>query len=321
MDARLFGIIKTKSPLSHISEAISTNSYLVQDPILQDDGTLEEVFCYSGNALRGQMRDCCSRFMLKHMDRKLGLDSFHLMFSGGKIGGDQVVDIQAAKILRQNIPVICIFGGGIGNQIIAGKMKFQNIYPVCKEAIPILPRELCEKAIVRSYVDMTHEKSFTRMDDAKNDLNGDYISKKQEKPNEPDEKKKKEVSDQMRMTSELIAAGVELYSVIDLVGVTEIEIGALLSGFYEFAIAPYIGGQSNKGHGYVDLNYAFISDGKLDSNFISILDGKLNLSNEALGYVSKYTAILDRTKTEFIADESIIDKGKIEKVMTEFWGS
>jgi len=320
MDARLFGIIKTKSPLSHISEAISTNSYLAQDPILQDDGTIEEVFCYSGNALRGQMRDCCSRFMLKYMVRKLGLDSFHLMFSGGKIGGDQVVDIQAAKILRQNIPVIGILGGGIGNQIIAGKIKFQCIYPICKEAIPVLPRELYEKAMLRTYVNMTYEKSFTRMDDAKSDLNSDYITEKHEKPNEPGEKKKN-VSDQMRMTSELVVAGVELYSVIDLVGVTEIEIGALLSGFYDFVVAPYIGGQSNKGHGYVDLNYAFISNSKLDANFISIRDGKLNLSNEALGYVSKYTAILDRSKTEFITDESIIDKSKIEKVMSNFWGA
>ena len=44
---RIYGCFKTKSPLSHISESISTNSYLVQDPILQPDGEIEEDMMYN----------------------------------------------------------------------------------------------------------------------------------------------------------------------------------------------------------------------------------------------------------------------------------
>ena len=54
------------------------------------------------------------------------------------------------------------------------------------------------------------------------------------------------------MTSELLIAGVTLAHEIDLVSVDDIELGAFVSALVQFAQVPYIGGQSNKGHGRVD---------------------------------------------------------------------
>ena len=244
---RISAKFTTKSPLSHISDAISTNSYLVQEPILQENDEIEEVFCYNGNAWRGQLRDLCAINLLNTLDKQISLDAFHLLFTGGKIGGEQSINIEQAKALRKAITMISLFGGGVGNQILAGKMKVGNSYPVCKQAIPVLPQKYHHHAQKINYSDLTFEKSFTRFDDSKNPEKQEYI-------NQPIiDKKKKEATTQMRTTSELLVAGAELVHEIHLVGATEAELGLLVEALLTFAKAPYIGGQSNKGHGRVHL--------------------------------------------------------------------
>lgn len=250
---RIFGQFKTKSPLSHISEAISTTSYLVQDPILQPNGEIEEVFCYNGNAWRGQLRDLAAKYLLQKLNITVNLDGFHLLFSGGKIGGDQSIDIEQARAMRKAIPMFSLFGGGVGNQIIPGKLKVGSSYPVCVEAMPALADSWQDVAQHVSYRDMTMEKSFTRMDDSKDPNLLPVLNHEAVALIEGDGKKKKdEVSTQMRMTSELIVPGVVLAHEIDLVEVSEVELGAFVSSLWLFAQTPYIGGQSNRGHGRVD---------------------------------------------------------------------
>ena len=250
---RIYGCFKTKSPLSHISESISTNSYLVQDPILQPDGEIEEVFAYNGNAWRGQLRDLSATYLLEKLGMKVDLDAFHLLFSGGKIGGDQSIDIAKAKLMRKVVPHISIFGGGIGTQIMQGKLKVGSSYPLCVEALPVLHSQYYQQAKNISYADLTTEKSFTRFDDSKNFDLHDKVSLIDQPLLETKSKKKDgDVSTQMRMTSELLIAGVTLAHEIDLVSVDDIELGAFVSALVQFAQVPYIGGQSNKGHGRVD---------------------------------------------------------------------
>ena len=250
---RIYGCFKTKSPLSHISESISTNSYLVQDPILQPDGEIEEVFAYNGNAWRGQLRDLSATYLLEKLGMKVDLDAFHLLFSGGKIGGDQSIDIAKAKLMRKVVPHISIFGGGIGTQIMQGKLKVGSSYPLCVEALPVLHSQYYQQAKNISYADLTTEKSFTRFDDSKNFDLHDKVSLIDQPLLETKTKKRDgDVSTQMRMTSELLIAGVTLAHEIDLVNVDDIELGAFVSALVQFAQVPYIGGQSNKGHGRVD---------------------------------------------------------------------
>lgn len=257
---RIYGRFITKSPLSHISEAISTNSYLSQDPILQLDGSIEEVFAYSGNAWRGQLRDLCASYLLEKLNMQVPLDTFHLLFSGGKIGGDQSIDIEKAKLMRKVVPMISLFGGGIGTQIMQGKLKIGSSYPLCVEALPVLHEKYHEKAAKISYADLTMEKSFTRFDDSKNfDMHEKVSIDEQHLLETKSKKKDSEVSTQMRMTSELLVAGVELSHEIDLVSVSEVELGAFISALTEFAQVPYIGGQSNKGHGRVDYHAEIVN--------------------------------------------------------------
>ena len=144
---KLMGTFITRSPLSHIGETISTGSYLVQEPILQPDGSIEEVFCYSGNAWRGQLRDLSATYMLTQLKTTVPLEAFHLLYSGGRIGGEQKVDIGAARAMRSAIPHVSLFGGGVGNQILPGKLRVSNAYPICAEAMPALPESVHERAV------------------------------------------------------------------------------------------------------------------------------------------------------------------------------
>ena len=257
---KLIGEFTTRSPLSHIGETISTGSYLVQEPILQPNGEIEEVFCYSGNAWRGQLRDLSAAYMLTKLQATVPLEAFHLLFSGGRIGGEQKVDISAGRRLRAAIPHVSIFGGGVGNQIMPGKLRVSNAYPLCAEAMPALPETWHARAVRVSYRGMTFEKEFSRKDDAKDDrlvvfappaaaplIGTDAPKKEQEGP-----------AAQMRMRAELLIAGVTLWTEIECLDVTDVELGCLTAALHQFARSPHIGGQSNKGHGLVSLRYQWL---------------------------------------------------------------
>lgn len=287
---RIYGKFITKSPLSHISEAISTNSYLVQEPILQADGEIEEVFCYNGNAWRGQLRDLCATYLIEKLNMQVSLDAFHLLFSGGKIGGDQSIDIQHAKLMRKVVPMISLFGGGIGTQIMAGKLKVGNSYPLCVEALPVLDHKYHEQAEKIDYSSLTFEKSFTRFDDSKNFDHYEKVAIDDQNLLETKPKKKDgDVSTQMRMTSELLIAGATLAHEIDLVQVSEIELGAFVAGLAQFAQVPYIGGQSNKGHGRVDYVSKIVNMATGEEhNLVQINGGLPKLSEKAEKYKQAY---------------------------------
>ena len=307
---RIFGSFVTKSPLSHISEAISTVSYLVQEPILQPDGQIEEVFCYNGNAWRGQLRDLAAQYLLEKLNIQVSLDAFHLLFSGGKIGGDQSIDIAQARMMRKTVPMIALFGGGVGNQILPGKMKVGSSYPVCLEAIPALAEDKHMDALKVSYRALTMEKSFTRMDDSKKPDSIEYVSPidAPQLENDGKSKKKDEVSTQMRMTSELIIPGVELAHEIDLVQVSEVELGALVSAMHRFAQIPYIGGQSNRGHGRVSYQAKIVDSEtgevhdliKVSSTGLPKLSGIAQQAKDSYDahLQAQYDAYLERKESE-----------------------
>lgn len=296
MDVRLTGHFTTRAPLSHIGEAISTTSYLVQEPILQPDGTLAEVFCYSGNAWRGQLRDLAASYLLRRLDNPtISLDVFHLLFSGGRIGGEQAVNIERARSYRRALPLVALWGGGVGNQILPGKLRVSNAYPVCREALPVLLHTPAEDALPIPYRGLTMEKSFSRKDDGKDDRLNGWLAGAQPALQQgtlldaPEKPKKAEVADQMRMTAELLIAGVRLETRIDALEVSEVELGCLVSALHGFAVSPHIGGQANKGHGLVDLDYAITDLGTGEVRpFLRLARGTLHLSAAAEDALTAY---------------------------------
>ena len=277
MNTKLDGVFTMLAPLSHIGQSIGPDSYLNTVTIIDPNGRPCEVFAYSGNAWRGQLRDMGAKYLLKKLGAKLPLDVFYLLFSGGAIGGDQSIDIDQGRRYRKVLPFFSIFGGGVGNQILPGKMNIGPSYPMTKETQHLLPEDH-RNPEASPWRTWTTEQSFTRKDDAKDDNLTVHLQTAQDRAliegnlfaaAEPAKKEKKEAPQQMRYTQELLAAGSRLYHRSTLKDFTELELGAFISCLTEFADAPYIGGQARKGDGLCSLDYEMTTDGKTE-NLISI---------------------------------------------------
>jgi CRISPR type IV-associated protein Csf2 len=253
--------------------------------------SIESVFCYNGNAWRGQLRDLAALYMLEKLNVKVSLDAFHLLFSGGRIGGDQSIDLGQARAMRKAVPMIGVFGGGVGNQILPGKLRVSSSYPVCSEALPVLPHHLHDSASQLSYRQMTMEKSYTRRDDSKNDHITNAVMSQENTLllDGPKVKKEGEASTQMRMTSELLIPGVRLHHTIDCMDMSEVELGVMVSAIYRFAESPFIGGQSNRGHGRVHYTSRILNTKTGDVQpFITLTDAMPAVGEKALEYKAAY---------------------------------
>lgn len=229
----------------------------MQEPIIQPDGSLAEVAVYSGNAWRGQLRDEIASYMLDALGRpELELAAFHLLYAGGSIHGTQVTRLDQARNLRAAIPAIALLGGGVGNQVLPGKLRVSNFYPWCAEAPPsrwpntadMPPRQAL------SFRQLTTEKSFSRKDDAKDERYNHHLHALPE----PGERSSDEAAQQMRMTVELLVAGTHLTGHLDVLDVSDVELGCLVSGIHRWSQSPHIGGQANRGHGEADLEMIWV---------------------------------------------------------------
>lgn len=302
---RLDGRVTLLSALSHIGESLGIDSYLSEDVIIGPDGQPCEVFLYSGNSFRGIMRDMAAQYLLNKLGgAAIPLETFHLLFSGGSIGGPQSVDIDQARAFRRALPALSIFGGGVGNQIMEGKLKIGSMYPLVRECQRVIP-EKYRDAKAPSWRKWTYEKSYTRRDDSKQENLRKYIAEAVEADGkllggreqqaqllgdgssaEPKKKKEKEgPATQMRYTVELLAAGSILYQRIYLQDMTDLELGAFVSALDEFQKAPYIGGKSGTGHGLCEIEYEWSVPGDRGGEargvFLRVSENTLYLSRPA----------------------------------------
>ena len=334
----LEGHITLLAPLSHIGESISTDSYLNTVSIIGPDGQPEDVFIYSGNAWRGMMRDLGARYLLEKLSiATLPLEMFYLLFSGGNIGGEQKIDLEQARRLRKALPFFSLFGGGVGNQILGGKLNVGAMYPICHECERILPESL--KGVSTSWREWITEQSYTRTDDAKDERLGErFLSRpslagsqveqkalagtadesygeraeaikggkhgKQAKPDKRD-KAKDGPAQQMRYTQELMAPGSEFWQRIDLRGVSELEAGALVSCLHEFAKHPYIGGQARIGHGLCRMAYTWRDlreDGGKPRKFLTAGPEGVEMGERAKESMAAYNEFLAEIYSRYLAD-------------------
>ncbi|GGE47794.1 hypothetical protein GCM10011391_28200 [Pullulanibacillus camelliae] len=259
---RLETIYTLLQPLSHIGESESTQSFLNTTTVV-NDGKPEEVFVYTGNALRGMLRDCGARYLLDKLAIQIPLKAFHLLFSGGSIGGAQSLDLDQAKAIRQALPFVSIFGGGVGNQILDGKLKQTFVYPICRETNSILPSYIQKSDY--SWRHMTNVLEFTRKDDIKNvNLSDQFLISQDEKEllegeTQKSKAKKDGPATQMRYGVEYLAAGAKLWHRWDII-CEEVELGAFVSSIFEWQKQPYLGGMSGKGFGLVSAQIDLVTE-------------------------------------------------------------
>ena len=319
----LIGLFRLLGPLSHIEGSSGTYTRLVRIPVAQltpdtgmPTGEFFDVPAYQGNAWKGQLRDLMAEHLLEYLGMEASKEAFHFLFSGGSIGGEHKTDITQARKLRAMLPMVELLGGGVGNQILPGQWRVDNVFPLCAEALAVLPRSLHEAAAAVCADDITHLRSWSRKDDSKDEnkrrllvsdptaanraaLEDRGLIKKKAKKADADGEPEKEQATQMRFTSELISPGTVMFTRLTLNSVTEEALGCLVTALERFAKSPYIGGQSVKGCGRASLDYAIrnLETGE-ESAFFSVRDSDtaLNLFNLPAEFDPQQTEIVPRVR-------------------------
>jgi CRISPR type IV-associated protein Csf2 len=273
------GTMTALTSISHIGDSHGVNSKLRREKVIQPDGSVEEVPIISGNALRGILRDRGMLHMLKQLGygvndetgevKGLSLAAFYFLFSGGALtkSNERGLDVDEARKWRELIPLVAIFGGAMGNQIMPGKLKCGKAIPICTETAHVIPERFLENK-VESVWELCQEEAYTRRDDEKSEnlrqliapevrglLEADASAKRAKAGTKGDIEGETGQKQQMRYYVETLAAGTRLFWEISLDDVTDLELEAFFVTLAEFSRLPYIGGKSNIGHGKVDIKF------------------------------------------------------------------
>lgn len=274
------GVVTALSSIYHGGgQNIGVNSKLRREKFVQPNGTVEDVPVISGNGLRGLLRD---RGMF-HMCRALGygvneetsevngltLPAFYFLFSGGALvkgGGGSGIDIDRARELRNLIPLVGVFGGAMGNQIMPGKLKVDKMLPICVETQHLLPAPWCD-AETLSIWEYLQEEMYTRKDDEKDEhkrlliepatrlLLEEAATTKRNAPSQPVVQDDTGSKQQMMYYVETFAAGTQFFWSLVLDDATDVEFDAFATALGEFARMPFIGAKSNVGLGRVQVRF------------------------------------------------------------------
>lgn len=277
------GIVTALTSISHIGPDAggqTTTSYLRREKFVQPDGSVEMVPVVSGNGMRGLLRDVGMWQMCKalgygvneHTGEVTGLNlpAFHFLFSGGTLTSQagRGLDVAEARRVRELIPLVGLFGGAMGNQIMEGKLRVGKLIPICTETMHLLPDWCAEGHELRSIYDYIQQEAFTRKDDEHNERLRQLIApevralleasaaEKAARRGTPEERPDADVGQhqQMRYWLETLGAGTRFHWELALEDVTEVEYDAFWVTLASFGQRPYIGGKAGTGHGKVSVN-------------------------------------------------------------------
>ncbi len=272
------------APISHIGETASTGSYF--QTIKTSNGRLPII---TANSVRGTLRDNGAKYLLDALGIKVNKEIFNVLFSGGNLNGTMKNDVFKAKSVREHFPFVSLFGGGLGDMIMAGKMIVGNLYPLTSETYEMLNEPMTDI----SWKNLIDEIEFTRTDDGKDDILAEYMT-------DPGEDKKAKASTQMRFAVQYMAEGTEFVQDIYFFdNVTDLEMGAFYSAMTEWFKLPKLGGMSSKGFGTFN---AAVGD-----NLISVNNGEVAISKEVERLISLY---MDFIKSEGAERIGILGSGK-----------
>jgi CRISPR type IV-associated protein Csf2 len=274
------GVMTCLTSVSHIGDSHGVNSKLRREKFITSSGEVEEIPVISGNSLRGILRDRGMLHLLRTLGygvneetgevRGLSLAAFYFLFSGGaltKIAG-RGLDIDEARKWRELIPLVALFGGAMGNQIMPGKAKIGKAIPICEETSHLLPIRFINGGGAMSIWEMVQEEAYTRRDDEKNEnlrqliapevrglLEAKASAHREKSGTSEDMAGETGQKQQMRYFIETLAAGTKLFWDITLDDVSPVEFDAFAITLAEFSKFPYIGGKSGVGHGKVSIKF------------------------------------------------------------------
>lgn len=265
----LSGVMTALSSIIHSGgQSFGITTKLRREKFVQPDQSVEEVPVISGNGIRGRLRD----LGMAHFCRMLGygvedttgrvaglsLPAFYFLFSGGSLSpseGGKALDLAYARKLRELIPLVGVFGGAIGNQILPGKLIVDKAYPICMETSHLLPETYRSPEPVTVW-GFLQEEMYTRKDDEKNEHLRPLLTGETQQAllaGVSSQALTEAGPQQMMYYVESFAAGTRFYWRVLLNDVTDVEFEAFLTCLAEFSKVPYLGGRSAAGLGHVSI--------------------------------------------------------------------
>lgn len=275
------GVMTALSSISHGGgQSFGINARMRREKFVQPDGSVEDVPVLSGNGLRGLLRDVGMFHMCAALGygepgegeggrpRGLSLAAYHFLFSGGALtrNADRGLDIDKARELRELIPLVGLFGGAMGNQIMPGKLIVDKAIPICRETAHLLPVEYAADDLP-SVWEYLQEEMYTRKDDEKDEHRRALIDENVRALIEAEARSKRHASSQpvtveatgqsqqMMYYVETLAAGTRLYWSVILNDVTDVEFDAFATTLVQFSRRPYVGAKSGVGLGKVAIRF------------------------------------------------------------------
>jgi hypothetical protein len=254
--------ITTLSPLAHGGDAKAGNATLFRRmQVLSDTGATLSLPFYSGNALRGQMRDLLADDFLSALGIKpsktnppVALWFFHTLYAGGALeensdaskafgkllGANGAIKAEGVYQFRDTLPMISALGCSLGNRIIEGRANFGDFRPECEE----WANGAVNVSELMTWEFLTRREDFEGHEDGENKA--------------------------MIANTECIKAGVILRGGIDLRGhASELERSAIGKGIMLLAERGFIGADSRRGFGKVKISAEKVPDKTLYETYLA----------------------------------------------------
>jgi len=253
--------LTTLSPLSHGSDTKAGNATLFRRmQVMTNNGVISLPY-YAGNAFRGQLRDTLADHFLKSIgisarrDKpKVALWFFHALYAGGALeensksgkalaslmGDNGAVKADGIYQFRDTLPALSLFGVALGNRILAGRFKSADYRPACIEW---------------SNGDKTVNEIFEWC----------YLTRREDHEGHDDDK-----NASMIANTECIKQGAIIIGGIDIdTHISDLELSALGKGLQIMQQKGYIGANSNRGFGRVQIDIENCPSSELYENYLS----------------------------------------------------
>lgn len=261
-DYQYQGLLTLATPMHHGGdEVLGTTRPFRTLKRACSDGKVRRIPFYAGNALRGVLRDHAAKELMEALGEPLPPNVYDFFTSGGALakGSDTGtgIDVGFLKALVAAVPMVAVFGGSARGTIMAGKLKIDQMLPVCRETASVLPafcREHPTAAL--SYRDLLDTDFGTRKDDKKQALasgdphlagEGDWttalIGGEEVRTDLP--------ATQMKYEQEVLIGGAALRWGFSLKSATLREWNVLRLALARFAEARHVGAKGAVGYGEI----------------------------------------------------------------------
>ena len=259
------GLLRAQTPVHHGGDERTGNCTMLRRMPYMVDGERRAVPVVSGNSIRGQWRRVVMQDLCELVEYVPTLQIYHTLFAGGVLqsvpGTTARIDRHLRDAVRDWLLPLSILGGGLGNQLIPGKLQVGLVTPLCHELDPYHDEDRQSDIPVAQLLDETFH---SRRDDLgfRDDVDPTV---------------------QMLYSFEIFAAGTQFNHHFTLRDYSPCEASCVRRMVELWSANATLGGHSATGFGKVESDYEWFDDWPLPEDYVSWVDANKDVVLGALG--------------------------------------